>query len=259
MCMNTRIHDILDRAVSKWVGNTAHILEYLFNSASRHYCEVWSSQFPFFHNVSDTFPPSEACLYGHINWCLAQSHQQTSLGFSQSSSSMRGARAKWKAGFMFTVQKGPVLVSNGLPLALKTYFTTRTERHQSGRKSAWAHLLVPLTLGRRGTMGAVFLMCYSLQLHQHYVHLLCRLVHFQKFWIKGEALPSVGLYLIWLQVPHLQLRWHTLFFHNFKLFNTKAAMAHHPIIQKDVDELLARDAIDPWMGGVSLYSYIYGS
>ena len=34
----TVIHDILDRAVSKWVGNAAHVLAYLLNSASRQSC-----------------------------------------------------------------------------------------------------------------------------------------------------------------------------------------------------------------------------
>ena len=44
-----KIYDILDNAVSKQVGDTAHILVYLFfNSASRSHFEVWASQFPFF-------------------------------------------------------------------------------------------------------------------------------------------------------------------------------------------------------------------
>ena len=39
----TNIHDILDSAVSKWVWNTAHILAFLFNSASTQHNEVWAS------------------------------------------------------------------------------------------------------------------------------------------------------------------------------------------------------------------------
>ena len=35
------IHDILDKAVSKQVGNSAHILAHLFNSVSRQHHEVW--------------------------------------------------------------------------------------------------------------------------------------------------------------------------------------------------------------------------
>ena len=29
------------------------------------------------HNFKDTVPPSEACYYGHINWSLAQTQQQS--------------------------------------------------------------------------------------------------------------------------------------------------------------------------------------
>ena len=39
----TNIHDILDNAVSKQVGNTACILAHLFNSASRQCHEVLAS------------------------------------------------------------------------------------------------------------------------------------------------------------------------------------------------------------------------
>ena len=46
----TKIHGILDGALSKWVGNTVHNLSYPFNSASRQYCEAWVSQFPFLHS-----------------------------------------------------------------------------------------------------------------------------------------------------------------------------------------------------------------
>ena len=66
-----QIHGILDKAVSKRVGNSARILAHLFNSVSRQCGEVWASQFPFLHSLKEVVPPSEACLYGHINWSLA--------------------------------------------------------------------------------------------------------------------------------------------------------------------------------------------
>ena len=34
-------------------------------------------------------------------------------------------------------------------------------------------------------------------------------------------------------------------------------MPHHPIIQKEVDELLAKGAIEPLMGGAGFYSNIF--
>ena len=85
---------------------------------------------------------------------------------------MRAARAKSKVGFMFNIQKQPVLVSGGASLEHKSHFNTRTEGGQGGRKSAGVHLPAQLTLIRRGAMGAVFLVCYSLQLHHHHLHLL---------------------------------------------------------------------------------------
>ena len=96
--------------MSKWVGNTAFILAYMFNSASRQCCKIWASQFSFLH-VHDTVSPSDAYLSDHINWSLAQAHQQSSLGLSQSSACMRGVRATSKDGFMFNVQKKHGLVS----------------------------------------------------------------------------------------------------------------------------------------------------
>ena len=38
--LTTKIHDILDNAVSKWIDNTAHILAYVFNSPFRWCHEV---------------------------------------------------------------------------------------------------------------------------------------------------------------------------------------------------------------------------
>ena len=49
---------------------------------------------PSFTIVRILFPPSKACLYGHINWSLAQAEQQSSLGLSQSATSLRGGRPK---------------------------------------------------------------------------------------------------------------------------------------------------------------------
>ena len=74
----TKVHDILDSTATKWVGNSACILAHAFNSGSRQHYEVWASQFPFVHGLKDVVPPSEAHLYGHINWSLAQTWQQPS-------------------------------------------------------------------------------------------------------------------------------------------------------------------------------------
>ena len=56
---------------------------------------------------------------------------------------------------------------------------------------------------------------------------------------------------------HLQLRSHPPLFHDFQHFNVKAAAAHHLVIQKEVDELLAKGAIEPSSGGASFYSSMF--
>ena len=56
---------------------------------------------------------------------------------------------------------------------------------------------------------------------------------------------------------HLQLRSCPPLFHNFWQFNVKAAAAHHPIIQKQVDELLSKGVIKPCSGGAGFYSNVF--
>ena len=56
-----------------------------------------------------------------------------------------------------------------------------------------------------------------------------------------------------VQGHHLQLRSHPPLFHDFQHFNVKAAAAHYPVILKEVDELLAKGAIEPSSGDAGLY------
>ena len=58
---------------------------------------------------------------------------------------------------------------------------------------------------------------------------------------------------------HLWLRLHPPLFHIYKWFNIKTAMAYHPIIQEEVDEVLAKCSTEPWMGSAGFYSCICGS
>ena len=56
---------------------------------------------------------------------------------------------------------------------------------------------------------------------------------------------------------HLQFQSHPPLFHNFWQFNVKAATAHHSIIQKEEDKLLAKGAIEPFFVGISFYSSMF--
>ena len=56
---------------------------------------------------------------------------------------------------------------------------------------------------------------------------------------------------------HLQLRSHPPLFCNSWQFIVKVAVDHHPIIQKEVDELLAKGAIEPSSGGAGFDSSVF--
>ena len=115
----------------------ACILAYLFNSVSRQYHEVWGSHFPFLYSLRDVIAPSEACLYGHINWSLAQAH---SVDLSQSFPPKKGGKARTWTGFHFTVQKRPMSGSvsgtSGAFLPKRPQLETGNQAHLSGKKSA---------------------------------------------------------------------------------------------------------------------------
>ena len=81
-----------------------------------------------------------------------------------------------------------------------------------------------------------------------------RLVCFSNFLINGEALHPTGLCLIWFGATIFSLDPVLPLFCNFWHFNVKVAAAHHPVIQKEVDELLAKGAIEPSSGGAGFYS-----
>ena len=145
-----RIYGILDKAVSKRVGNSACILAHLFNSVSRQHHEVWASQFPFLHSLREVIPLSEVCLYGGINWSLAQAH---SVGLSQSFPPKRGGKARPQTGSQFAVQKGPM--SGSVPgtsrssLPKQPHLESGNEAHPYGKKSAGGTVSTCSTESRR--------------------------------------------------------------------------------------------------------------
>ena len=126
----TKIHEILYNDMSKWVGNTVCIEASHFKSASRQHSEVRALQYPLLYNFKDSVPPSEVCLYGHINWPQVLTQQQSSYGLSESSTFMRGGRTRPGAGFQFNVQKQHVAQSSGGSVAKKPHSDTRTESSQ---------------------------------------------------------------------------------------------------------------------------------
>ena len=112
----------------------------------------------------------------------------------------------------------------------------------------------------RWAWGSALLMCHSPPplhppSHPHLQHF--RLVCFSNFLINGEALHPTALCFNMVRGHHLQLRSHPPLFCDFWHLNVKAAPADHPVIQKEVDELLAKGAIEPSSGGAGFYSSMF--
>ena len=78
-----------------------------------------------------------------------------------------------------------------------------------------------------------------------------------KFLDQWRSITSNRFVLNMVQGHHLQLTSRPPLFHNFWHFNVKVPAAHHPVIQKEVDELLAKGAIEPSSGGARFYSSVF--
>ena len=78
-----------------------------------------------------------------------------------------------------------------------------------------------------------------------------------KFLDQWRSITSNRFVLNMVRGHHLQLRSHPPLFRNFQHFNVKVAAAHHPVIQKEVDELLAKGATEPSSGGAHFYSSVF--
>ena len=71
----SKIYDILDKGLCKWVGNTVGILaSFLIQLPGKSMESGLYSSVLFI--VLRTLPPSDACPYDYINWSLPQVQQQ---------------------------------------------------------------------------------------------------------------------------------------------------------------------------------------
>ena len=222
-----QIHGILDKAVSKQVGNSAHILAHLFNSVSKQHCEVWASQFPFLHSLKEVIPPSEACLYGHINWSLAQAH---SVSLSQSFPPKRGGKARPQTGFQFIVQNRPlsgsVLGTSGASLPKRPHLESGNEAHPSGKNLLVA--VSPPVLRSQEKKGGMGVSAHDVpepltsSPSSSSTSATCQVGMLYKFFDQWRSITSNSFVLNMVWGHHLQLRSHPPLFHDFQHFSVKA-------------------------------------
>ena len=201
-----KIHYILGNDVSKGICNSACILAHIFNSASGHCHEVWASQFPFLHHLKDMVPTIETCLYGHMNWCLAQAQQQSSMGLSQSFLHMGGGKARPRTEFHFNVQKETSARVKWCLFTKRPHLESSTEAHPGGRKSTGGSVSTSSIDSRnKGVCGVGIPDVLQSTASYHLLLLLCRLECFLIFWINGRTLLLTCFCLISFRVTIFSL------------------------------------------------------
>ena len=213
-------------------------------------------------SLKEVIPPSGACLYGHINWSLAQVH---SVGLSQSFPPKRAGKARLWTGFQFTVQKRPMPGSvpgtSGESLPKRPHLESGNEAHPNGKKSTGGSVSTSSTESRRkgghgvGTPDVSEPSTSSSSSSSTSATVQAGILF--KFFHQWRSITSNRFVLNMVWCHHLQLRSHPPLFHNFQCFNVKAAAAHHPVIQKELDELLAKRAIEPSSDGTGFYSSMF--
>ena len=125
--------------------------------------------------------------------------------------------------------------SSGASVAKKPHSDPKMESFRSGRKSCGGCVLpVLLTLRGRGVVRDgihdVLLSIVSLTSSLSVVK-VGTLSHFFNPW---RSITSNRFVLNMVKGHHLQLRTWPPLFHKFHWFNIKAALAHHPLILKEV-------------------------
>ena len=230
-----------------WVDNTGNVLAYLFNSASRQHYEVWASEFTFLHSIKDSIPPSEACLYGCINWSLVQVHHHSSLGLSQSLTSLQGARARPRAGFRFNVQKQPVMEFDHASLPEKSHLDPVLNACQGGRKSVGGTLTSSTDSRKKKCHGNVILdVSQSSSSSFSSIVQMCTLTEFLDQW---RSITFNRFMLNMVKSHYVQLRHHPPLSHNFRWFNIQATPVQHSVFQ-EVHELFAKGVVEPSSDGL---------
>ena len=140
-------------------------------------------------------------------------------------------------------------------MAKEAHLDTRTENHQGGLKSALGASASSTDSGKKGSHGdgvSDVLQSTTSSPSSSSVVQVGTLPLLDQW----RNITSSRFVLNVVKGHYLQLRCHPPLFCNFKWFNIKAALVHHPIFQKP-DELLATGAIEPSTGGAGFYPNVF--
>ena len=237
-----KVHNILDIAVFKQVGNSTHILVHVFNPVTRQHCEVWASQFPFLHSLGMWFLLVRLAFMAIFTGLWHRLSNSLSMGLSQTFPLSRSGKARPWTRFHSTVQKN---LCKGLVVHL--WLRDLTWRVVMRLNQVARSLLVAVSspvlpvLGGKGAMGAVapdVLLCSASSSSSSVVFQVGMLLKFLGEW---RCITSNRFVLNMVWGHHLQLRYHPPLFYNFWQFNVKE-------IAKGVTEL---------SGGAGIYSSVF--
>ena len=174
----------------------------------------------------------------------------------------RGGKTRSWTGFHFTVLKRPVPGSvpgsSGPSLAKRPHLDSGNEAHPSGKKSAGGNVSTssadPRRKGVCGSWCSYVPWSSATSSNSSAAFQVGRLFRFFDQW---RGITSNRFVHNMVRGHHLQLWSHPPLFHNFWQFNVKVATTHHPIIQNEMDELLAKGAFVPSSGGDGFYFNIF--
>ena len=144
-----------------------------------------------------------------------------------------------------------------MPQAKRPHFESRIEAHHgAGNLLVLMSLPVLLPLGRRGAMGVSIpdVLQSTASSSSSSVMQVGMLFHFLD---QSRIITSNRFVLNMGQGHHLQPRLHPPLFCNLQQFIIKTAAAHHPISQKEVDELLVKGVLEPSSSDASFYSSVF--
>ena len=156
---------------------------------------------------------------------------------------------------------GSVPGTSGASLPKRPHLESGIEAHPSGKKSAGCSVSTSSAEARR--RGAVGVSIPDVpESSASSAPSSCTSATFQvgmlfKFFDQWRSITSHSFVLNMVRGHHLQLRSCPPLFHDFWQFNVKAVAAHHPVIQKEVDELLIKGVIEPSSGGPGFYSSVF--
>ena len=156
---------------------------------------------------------------------------------------------------------GSVPGTSGASLPKRPYLESENEAHLSGKKSAGGSFSTRSAETRRKGVCGVGIpdvpesSASSASLSSTSAAFLAGMLF--KLFDQWRSITSNRFALNMVLGHHLQLRSHPPLFRDFQRFDVKVVAAHFPVIQREVDEFLAKGAIEPSSGGVGFYSSVF--